>query len=101
MELIQRALAVAIAALTPRDRLRLASYYTHQLTLAQTGQVLGEHEATVSRQLNRTRLAIREYVERYLTREAGLHDDQVSRCFECALEDPGALDLADLIRKES
>ena len=101
LELIQHALTIAIAALTARDRLRLASYYAQQLTLAQTGRLLGEHEATASRQLARTRRAIRQHVERHLRSDAGLDDDQIARCFELVLEDAGPLDLSDIMRKDS
>jgi RNA polymerase sigma-70 factor, ECF subfamily len=98
--LLQRGLKAAIAVLAARDRLRLACYYTQQLTLAQTGRVLGEHEATASRQLARTRREIRQAVERHLRTEAGLDADQVARCFEYALEDPGPMDLDDIVRKD-
>lgn len=97
LALIHRALKLAIGVLSARDRLRLGCYYTQQMTLAQVGRLLGEHEATVSRQLARTRRAIRETVERYLKGEAGLQEAQVSRCFEYALEDAGPLDLGDII----
>jgi DNA-directed RNA polymerase specialized sigma24 family protein len=70
--LLQRGLKLAISMLAPRDRLRLACYYTQQLTLAQTGRVLGEHEATASRQLTRTRREIRQALERHLKTDAGL-----------------------------
>ena len=72
-----------------RDRLRLACYYAQELTLAQTGRMLGEHEATSSRQLARTRRAIRKAVERHLRAEAGLADAEIARCFECVAEDAG------------
>ncbi len=52
--LIQAAITVAISRLPPRDRLRLACYYAQDLTLAQIGRTLGEHEATTSRHLART-----------------------------------------------
>ena len=55
-----RALDAAIAALEPRDRLRLRLYYGEGLTLAKVGRALGEHEATVSRNLDRIRRTIRE-----------------------------------------
>ncbi len=95
--LMRTALDRAIAGLDARDRLRLRCYYAQQLTLAQTGRLLGEHEATVSRQLGRTRRAIREAVERDLRKGAGLNDAQVGRCFECAVEDAGPLDLDELL----
>jgi RNA polymerase sigma-70 factor, ECF subfamily len=98
--LLQRGLKLAISMLSPRDRLRLACYYPQQLTLAQTGRVLGEHEATASRQLTRTRREIRQAVERHLKTDAGLGAAQIARCFEYALEDPGPLDLDDIVRKD-
>ena len=101
LTLITRALMIVIAALDPRDRLRLASYYTQNLTLAQTGRLLGEHEATVSRQLARTRKAIRGRVEQHLRDSEHLHPDEIEQCFASALEDPGPLDLAVIIRKDS
>ncbi len=101
LALIERALTAAIAALAPRDRLRLASYYTNGMTLAETGKLLGEHEATVSRQLARTRRTIRERVEQHLRVEDRLHEDQIEQCFACALDDPGPLDLANIMRKDS
>lgn len=100
-ELVERlrlALEEAIARLEPRDRLRLSCYYAEQLTLAQTGRLLKEHEATVSRQLARTRKAIRKDVESALHTQ-GMNDAQVGRCFECATADPGPLDLAQVFKE--
>ena len=94
--LVQAALAAAIARLEPRDRLRLASYYAQELTLAQTGRLLGEHEATVSRQLTRTRRVIREDVDDELS-EAGLTPEEIDHCFELVTEDAGAMDLSRMI----
>jgi hypothetical protein len=94
--LVQAALARAIARLEPRDRLRLASYYAQELTLAQTGRLLGEHEATASRQLARTRRAIRDDVEDELA-EAGLTPEEIDHCFELVTEDAGAMDLSRMV----
>jgi len=95
LTLLQTALAEAIAALAPRDRLRLAYYYAQELTLAQIGRLLGEHEATASRHLERTRRKLREQVERALrdgrvgagARAGGLDDAQVRLCFEYATQE--------------
>ena len=95
--LLRTALAAALGRLDPRGRLRLACYYAQGLTLAQIGRTLGEHEATVSRQLARTRAALREDVERQL-RDAGLNDAAVGECFAAVAADPGPLDLADLLQ---
>ena len=97
LELIRDALARAVANLTARDRLRLACYYAQELTLAQTGRMLGEHEATSSRQLARTRRAIRNAVEQHLRAEAGLADAEIARCFECVTEDAGPMDLREML----
>ena len=60
VDMLRSALEIAVARLEPRDRLRLRCYYAQQLTLAQTGTLLKEHEATTSRQLARTRKIIRD-----------------------------------------
>ena len=68
-----------------------------ELTLAETGRLLKEHEATVSRHLARARRAIRHDVERQLREEAGLTGDQIAACFASVAEDPGPLDLKKVI----
>jgi RNA polymerase sigma-70 factor, ECF subfamily len=95
--LIKLALVHCLATLGDRDRLRLSCYYRENLTLAQIGKMLGEHEATVSRQLARTRKVIREEAERWLRREHALDEAEITRCFECTIEDPGMLDLGELL----
>jgi RNA polymerase sigma-70 factor, ECF subfamily len=94
LALMREAIGRAIAALDPRDRLRLGCYYGQELTLAQTGRLLGEHEATVSRQLARARRTIRTAVERALRDEAGLSDAAIADCFESVARDAGPIDLA-------
>ena len=64
-----RALSAALASLTSRERMILACYYVDQLTLAEIGRLLREHESTVSRQLERLRRALRESVTQMLQRE--------------------------------
>jgi predicted RNA polymerase sigma factor len=93
--MLRGALDRAMAALPDRDRLRLAWYYVEQLTLAQIGRALGEHEATVSRHLTRTRRTLRSTVERTLRDDAGLSASEIARAFELAAEDPGTLDLTE------
>jgi RNA polymerase sigma-70 factor (ECF subfamily) len=95
LALLRNTLAMAVRQLAGRDRLRLAYYYREQLTLAQTGRVLGEHEATVSRQLTRTRKALRLAVEERL-RAGGLSPDEVAACFVAVTDDVGPLDLDEL-----
>ncbi len=97
LQLMQQMFGRALADLPPKDRLRLACYYSRGLTLADTGRIIKEHEATVSRQLARTRRAIRESVERRLRVEAGLNDAQVAQCFASVSEDVGPIDLDRLL----
>ena len=97
LALMERAVATAIAELAPRDRLRLACYYAQDLTLAQIGRTLGEHEATASRHLARTRRAIRESVERRLTQDEGMTEAELSECFSSVVDDAGPLDLAEIL----
>jgi RNA polymerase sigma-70 factor (ECF subfamily) len=99
--LMRAALAAAMALLDPRDRLRMACYYARQMTLAQTGRLLGEHEATVSRHLARSRSAIREAVEQQLRREHHLSDAEISACFGSIAADTGSLDLAEWLGSAS
>ena len=95
--LLRQALACAVDQLAARDRLRLACYYAQELTLAETGRLLQEHEATVSRQLARTRRALRQQVERDLREHHRLSDAQIAECFESASEDAGPLDLREML----
>jgi RNA polymerase sigma-70 factor len=97
LELVGRALSRAVAQLTDKDRLRLSYYYVQELTLAEIGRVLNEHEATVSRQLARVRRAIRAAVEHDLREDAGLTDAQVAECLASVADDPGPLDLQPLL----
>jgi RNA polymerase sigma-70 factor (ECF subfamily) len=94
--LMARALEAAVASLPARDRLRLACYYAQELTLAQIGTLLHEHEATVSRHLSRARAAIRSSVERCLREDEGLDAAACAECLTMALEDPGSLSLEKL-----
>jgi hypothetical protein len=48
---------------------------------------MGEHESTVSRNLERTRRDLRGYVERELRRTHRMSADQVQLCFEHAASD--------------
>jgi len=93
---LRRAMGSAVAALEPRDRLRLACYYAEDLTLAQIGRLLGEHEATVSRHLSRTRKTVRERVERLLA-DQGLTPEAVAECLSSVASDAGPLDLRALL----
>ena len=84
----QLALDAAIAALEPKDRIRLRLYYGQDLTLARIGRLLGESEATVSRRLAGARRGLRAEVERQLRSQHGMSDATVQQCFEYAASAP-------------
>jgi RNA polymerase sigma factor (sigma-70 family) len=84
LAMLQGALATALDALDPRDRLRLAYYYVDERTLAEIGRLLGEHEATVSRKLDRTRRDVRRRVEAALRDGKKLSEAQVRLCCDYA-----------------
>ena len=91
--LMQEALGSALGRLEPRDRLRLSCYYSQGMTLAELGRLLAEHEATVSRKLDRIRRGLREEIERSLAGEHRLTPAEIRLCYEYALGDP-SFDLA-------
>src|SRR5580658_8150815 len=106
--LFVRALGAAIAALDARDEQRLRLYYAREQTLAQIGEQLAEHESSVSRNLDRIRLALRRAVEETLRKgsaadnglaaELGLSEAQISLCFEYASRD-ASFDLEKLLER--
>lgn len=87
LAVLQAALTAVLFALDPRDRLRLAYYYVDALTLAQIGKLLGEHEATVSRKLERSRRDVRKRVEAKLREQKALTKAQFQQCIEYVRED--------------
>ncbi len=97
LRLMQAALAAALGTLTVTDRFRVACYYAQQMTLAQIGRLLGEHEATVSRHLARTRRELRSGIERHLVDALHLPESAVEECFRSVAADSGSLDLNRLL----
>ncbi len=91
------ALSVCLDGLNATDRRRLELYYARQKTLAEIGRLLGEHESSVSRNLERVRRELRAKVEEHLrvVRPAGddspalppMSDAQIALCFQYAAED--------------
>jgi RNA polymerase sigma-70 factor len=97
------ALSMALASLDARDRERLRLYYAEDRTLAEIGRGLGEHESSVSRNLERVRAELRATVEGLLRAGKaaanggvasqggagmpGMNDAQIALCIEYAAED--------------
>jgi RNA polymerase sigma-70 factor, ECF subfamily len=94
---VQRALSASMQALPDRDRLRLGLYYNQDLTLAEIGRLLGEHEATVSRHLTRVRRELRDAVEGFLRDRDRMSPETVVECLASVVRDAGPLDLRELI----
>jgi hypothetical protein len=108
LQRFREALTLALASLDARDRDRLRLYYAEDRTLADIGRTLGEHESSVSRNLERVRRELRGTVEGLLragktasnggpaaqdgARAPGMDDAQVALCIQYASED-AAIDL--------
>jgi RNA polymerase sigma factor (sigma-70 family) len=97
----REALKLALAELEPRDRSRLHLYYAEDRTLAEIGKELGEHESSVSRNLERIRKELRATVEGLLRAgkvadggpaTPGMDDAQIALCIQYAGE-ASAIDL--------
>jgi RNA polymerase sigma factor (sigma-70 family) len=92
-----RALHTALEGLEPREKERLRLYYAEEKTLAEIGRLLGEHESSVSRHLERARRGLRQSVEEFLRHgmgaangcaaQPGLSDAEIALCFEYSAGD--------------
>jgi RNA polymerase sigma factor (sigma-70 family) len=101
-----RALQAALERLQPQEKERLRLYYAEGKTLAEIGCLLGEHESSVSRHLDRLRRDLRKSVEDLLRNgigaangfdvQPGLSDAQISLCFEYSSGD-SPMDLEKLL----
>ena len=94
---LQTAMSAALDSLNPRDRLRLAYYYADGRTLAEIGRLLGEHEATVSRKLDRTRRNLHQTVRSDLREHKKMSEAQVAECLEYARKE-WPFDLTERLR---
>jgi RNA polymerase sigma factor (sigma-70 family) len=83
------ALQLCLSALSREDHLRLQLYYAQGKKLAEIGRILGEHESSVSRNLERVRKELRASVERHLRSNptSPMSDAQILLCFQYAAED--------------
>jgi RNA polymerase sigma-70 factor len=92
-----RALQSALDHLGPQEKERLRLYYAEEKTLAEIGRLLGEHESSVSRHLDRVRRDLRQAVEGILRQgigaangfdvQPGLSDAEIALCFEYSAGD--------------
>jgi RNA polymerase sigma factor (sigma-70 family) len=92
-----RALQTALDRLALQEKERLRLYYAEEKTLAEIGRLLGEHESSVSRHLDRVRRDLRRAVEEILRNGIGaangfavqlpMSEAEIALCFECRAGD--------------
>ena len=78
---LQEALVGSIKQLSAEDRLLVKLYYFDGLRLKEAGAILGVHEATASRRLNKIHSDLRRQVERALMQERGWTKTETERGF--------------------
>jgi len=91
---VESATAAELGALEPEERFLLAAYFLDHRTLLDIGKVLGVHESTVSRKLERATASLRKRIRRRLM-EAGMS----SRQAEEAIQDVDVRDLQVNVRE--
>jgi len=85
--MLATALDLALKTLEPQDRIRMAYYYRHELSLKEIGRLTNEHESTVSRKLARTRDQLKNEIERRLRDTDLLSQEQIRLCYDFAAGD--------------
>lgn len=83
---LQSATDQALAELSSEDRYVLAAYYLDGRTLAEIARVLGLHESSVSRRLDRVSTALRKRILAYL-RERGMSHAQATEALDADVRD--------------
>jgi RNA polymerase sigma-70 factor, ECF subfamily len=83
---VDAAVNSALAALDSESRTILAAYYLDGRKLAEIGKMLGFHEATASRKVDRITRALRKGVEESLLQQ-GLSERQVEEALESDVRD--------------
>jgi len=87
VRMLATALDLALKTLAPQDRMRMAYYYRHELSLKEIGRLMNEHESTVSRKLARTRDQLKSEIERRLRDIDRLSQEQIRLCYDFAAGD--------------
>jgi RNA polymerase sigma-70 factor (ECF subfamily) len=78
---LEQAVDEALAELSPESRLLLASWYLDGRTLAQIARLLGVHESTISRRIDKTTVSLRKRIIRGL-RERGMNAREAQEAME-------------------
>jgi RNA polymerase sigma-70 factor, ECF subfamily len=89
----------ALAAISPQDRCILAYYFLDDLTLAKIASILGVHESTISRRLERLVKGLRKDIVLRLT-QAGMSRRQAEESLDVDVRDL-TLDIRKTLTQES
>ena len=89
----------ALAELSPEERFVLASYYLDNRTLAEIGRMIGAHESTVSRRLDKITRSLRKRILRAL-RERGMSTPEAQEAMDCDVRDLNVDVRSKLLREE-
>ncbi len=83
---LEAATAAALAELPPEDRFLLATYFLDQRTLAEIARMLGVHESTISRKVDRAVKTVRKGIRRGLV-ALGMSRRQADEALETDVRD--------------
>jgi RNA polymerase sigma-70 factor (ECF subfamily) len=83
---VEAAVDEVLAALTPEDRFVLASYFLDERTLADIARILGVHESTISRKLDKLAKSLRKQILASLGRR-GMSRRQAQEALEVDVRD--------------
>jgi RNA polymerase sigma-70 factor (ECF subfamily) len=85
---VEEAAAAELAALEPEDRFLLSAYYLDRRTLAEIAKLMGVHESTISRKLERTTSGLRKRIRKRMI-QSGMSPRQADE----AMQDVDVRDL--------
>ncbi|MFZ0314730.1 MAG: sigma-70 family RNA polymerase sigma factor [Candidatus Korobacteraceae bacterium] len=85
---VEEAAAAELAALEPEGRFLLAAYYLDRRTLAEIAKLMGVHESTISRKLERVTAALRKGIRKRMI-QSGMSPRQTDE----AMQDVDVRDL--------
>ncbi len=91
---VEAATAAELAVVEPEERFLLAAYFLDHRTLLEISKVLGVHESTVSRKLERVTVSLRKRIRKRLI-EAGMSARQADE----AMQDVDVRDLQVKVRE--
>jgi RNA polymerase sigma-70 factor (ECF subfamily) len=95
---LEQATDAALLKLSPEERMILASYYLDERTLAEIGRMLGVHESTISRRIEKITARLHKQIVRGL-RQRGMSARAAEEAMESDVRDL-RVDLRTRLRQE-